>query len=145
MDFVEEFIQANSLFIEIQSDRDNILNPSFNTIAIGMAFDISKVSIVNVFCHWSAIITKLDLNLRNWTVKLTGKVVNDKYGPYAIRIVNEDHVGKTAMAISFQYLKFDQNTKEFSADFNNDDNPDKMKKQFLEVYLREKPEGIKYG
>ena len=144
-DYLEEFIQAIGLFIEIDSDRENILSEYFNSISIGMAFSYDKVAVVTVFLYWPAIITNLNINMVNWSVKLSGKIISTELGPYAIRIVNEDHIHKTQLSVSFQFIKFDPTTQSFSVDFTNDENKDKNKKQFLELYLREHPNLIKYG
>lgn len=145
IEHLNEFVQANSLFIEIESDRENILSDHFNTISIGMAFDSAKVTIVNIFSFQHAVINKLDLNMVNWSCKLSGQLLTDNLGPYVIRIINEEQIGKTAFVVSFEFLEYNFTTKEFSAQFGNNDNKDKMKKQYLELYLREKPEMIKYG
>jgi hypothetical protein len=113
-----------------------------------MAFSPLKVSIVNIYSNNKALVSKIDINMVKWVANITGKILckdNLNLGPYAIRIVNEDQTGKTALAISYENIKYNILTKEFTAEFKNDDNKDKMKKQFLEVYLREKPDNVKYG
>lgn len=74
-------------------------------------------------------------------------MTTEKYGVYALRIVYEENINKQIIVISPQHiLSPDQKNRPFQAIFNNAQKvfEDKLPK-YVEVYLRGKPETIRYN
>jgi hypothetical protein len=73
-------------------------------------------------------------------------MLNEKLGLYAVRIVPEEYVNKQLAHITPQFISYDDKSRSFIASFTNCskvfeyDGP-----KMIELYLREKPELIKYG
>jgi hypothetical protein len=112
-----------------------------------MAFNDEQVVIVDVFTTRDVIIESCDINYEMATVVVRGKMTTDKYGVYALRIVYEENINKALMVISPQYIiSPDQKNRPFTAVFNNAQKilEDKAPK-IIEVYLRGKPETIRYN
>jgi hypothetical protein len=79
-------------------------------------------------------------------VELSGKMLTDKMGVIAIRIVPESHPNKALLLVGPQYINYDHKSHAFVANLSCpakvfDDDAPKM----IEIYLRHKPETIKYG
>jgi hypothetical protein len=111
-----------------------------------MSFDDEKVSVVDIFTQRDCVVEKVTINRDNQSVEVIGKMLTDKMGVFAIRIVPEDHPNKTLHLISPQLISYDSKSHTFLATLNcppkvfEDDSP-----KMIEVYLRHKPETIKYG
>ena len=80
------------------------------------------------------------------TITLEGKVLFEKFGVYAVRIVEEYNQNKTILAVSPQGIYYDSVSKKWSCKFKNVGQVfqelDKDKRLFIQVYLRDKPELI---
>jgi hypothetical protein len=111
-----------------------------------MAFDDEKVSVVDIFSLREVVVEKVNINKDNLNIEVYGKMLTDKMGVFAIRIVYEDHPNKALHLIGPQFISYDSKTHTFVGILNCpakvfDDEAPKM----IEVYLRHKPETIKYG
>ena len=145
-DYMFEFCDAHSCLVEFEQHRENILNKDINSIGIGMAFDEEKVVVVDIFCNREVIIDSVDINKELFSIVVVGRVLSDNMGAYALRIVNEDSINKPLITINPQHITQDFKNRQFRAYFNNsqklfEDNSRKI----IEIYLRSKPETIKYG
>lgn len=138
-------VDAHSTLVEFEEDRENILSNKYNTVGLGVAFNEEKVAVVDIFTHRDCIVESIFFN-DNQGIDITGRMLNDKLGLYAVKIVPEEFINKQLANITTQYISFDDKTKEFNASFQNCskifefDGP-----KMIELYLREKPELIKYG
>jgi hypothetical protein len=110
-----------------------------------VAFNEEKVAVVDIFTHRDCIVETIMFN-ENQGIDITGRMLNDKLGLYAVKIVPEEFANKQLAHITTQFISFDDRSKEFTASFTNCgkvfeyDGP-----KMIELYLREKPELIKYG
>lgn len=111
-----------------------------------MAFDEEKVVVVDIFCNRDVIIDSIDINKELFSIVVVGRVLTDNMGVYALRIVQEENINKPLITINPQHITQDFKNRQFRAYFNNsqklfEDNSRKI----IEIYLRSKPETIKYG
>ena len=111
-----------------------------------MAFDVEKVVVVDVFCNRELIVDSLDINKELYSIVLVGRMLNESMGVYALRIVQEEAINKAIITINPQYITQDVKNRQFRAYFNNSQKvfEDETRK-FVEIYIRSKPETIKYG
>jgi hypothetical protein len=112
---------------------------------LGVAFNEEKVAVVDIFIHRHCIVELIIFN-DNQGIDIIGRMLNEKLGPYAIKIVPEEFPNKQLAHITPQFISYDDKTREFSASFSNcikifEYEGPKM----IEIYLREKPDSIKYG
>ncbi len=111
-----------------------------------MAFDEEKVVVVDLFFNRELIVDSVDINKELFSIVVVGRMLNDLMGVYALRIVQEDNINKALILINPQHITRDIKNKQFRAYFNNaqkifeDDS-----RKLIEIYLRNKPETIKYG
>ena len=145
-DYSFEFSDAHSCLVEFEQHRENLLSPGINTMGIGMAFDEEKVVVVDIFCNREVIIDSVDINKELCSIVVVGRVLTDNMGAYALRIVQEENINKALITINPQYITQDFKNRQFRAYFNNSQKifEDDTRK-IIEIYLRSKPETIKYG
>lgn len=145
-DYNFEFIDAHSCLVEFEQHRENLLSPNFNTIGIGMAFDEEKVVVVDVFCNRELIVDSIDINRELYSIVVAGRMLNELMGVYALRIVQEENINKALILVNPQFITQDLKNKQFRSYFNNAQKvfEDETRKT-VEIYLRNKPETIKYG
>ncbi len=143
--FIEEFLDAHSTLVEFEQHKNNLLSNVFNSVSFGCAFDEEKVVVVDVFNTRTLIIEEVRVNSDIGQVVLIGKMLNLKYGPFALRIVNEEALNKELFKINVQNISYNRQTNIFKATFNNINNLiEERNNKLIEVYLREKPETIVY-
>jgi len=111
-----------------------------------MAFDEEKVVVVDVFCNRDLIVDSVDINKELFSIVVVGRMLNELMGVYALRIVQEDAINKALILINPHYITQDTKNKQFRAYFNNAQKifEDETRK-IVEIYIRNKPETIKYG
>ena len=145
-DYSFEFVDAHSCLVEFEQHRENLLSADFNAIGIGMAFDEEKVVVVDVFCNRDLIVDSVDINKELFSIVVVGRMLNELMGVYALRIVQEDAINKALILINPHYITQDTKNKQFRAYFNNAQKifEDETRK-IVEIYIRNKPETIKYG
>jgi len=145
-DYSFEFVDAHSCLVEFEQHRENLLSPNFNTIGVGMAFDEEKVVVVDVFCNRDLIVDSVDINKELFSIVVVGRILNEQMGVYALRVVQEEAINKALILINPQYITQDIKNKQFRAYFNNSQKvfEDETRKM-VEIYIRNKPETIKYG
>ena len=143
--FIEEFLDAQSTLVEFEQHKNNFLSNAFNTVSFGCAFDEEKVVVVDIFNTRTLMVEEVKINTENGSVVIMGKMLNLKYGVFALRIVNEDALNKEIIKINVQNISYNRQTNVFKATFNKIGNllEDKSNK-LIEIYLREKPETIVY-
>jgi len=145
-DYSFEFVDAHSCLVEFEQHRENLLSPNFNTIGIGMAFDEEKVVVVDVFCNRDLMVDSVDINKELFSIVVVGRMLNELMGVYALRIVQEEAVNKALILIGPQYITYELKNKQFRAYFNNAQKIfDDETRKLIEIYIRNKPEMIKYG
>jgi hypothetical protein len=112
-----------------------------------MAFDEEKVVVCDIFSCKDVIVDSCSINEEMGTIIIKGHMLNDKYGVYALKIVNADNMAKALIEANPQnIISPDQKNRPFTVSFNNaaqiiaDPTP-----KIVEVYLRVKPEQIKYN
>jgi hypothetical protein len=145
-DYSFEFVDAHSCLVEFEQHRENLLSPNFNTIGVGMAFDEEKVVVVDVFCNRDLIVDSVDINKELFSIVVVGRILNEQMGVYALRVVQEEAINKALILINPQNITQDIKNKQFRAYFNNSQKvfEDETRK-IVEIYIRNKPETIKYG
>ena len=145
IDYAPELVDAHSTLVEFEEDRENILSNNFNTVGLGVAFNEEKVAVVDIFTHRECIVESIMFN-ENQGIDIIGRMLNEKLGPYAIKIVPEEFPNKQLAHITPQFISYDDKTREFSASFSNCGKVFEYEgPKMIEIFLREKPELIKYG
>jgi len=146
-DYTSEFIETHSTLIEFQNHRTNFLSTNLNTISFGMAYNEEKVVIVDLFTDRDLTVDAININNDMGTVVIKGHMLNEKYGVYVMRIVPSDNVNNTLALITPQnIISPDMKMRPFTGNFNalgkilQDPSP-----KILELYIREKPNTIKYN
>jgi hypothetical protein len=146
-DYTPEFIETHSTLIEFENHRANLLSTSLNTISFGMAYDEEKVVIVDLFNNRDLTVDAININNEMGTILVKGHMLNEKYGVYVMRIVPSDNINTTLALITPQnIISPDMKMRPFTGNFNGmakiiqDPAP-----KILELYIREKPNTIKYN
>ena len=148
-DFMTEFYDVQATLVEFEQHSENILSDDFNKVGIGMAFNDTKVVVVDVFCFREVFVDSCNINTEGGNVQVKGRMNNDQYGAYALRIVNNSQPKNTLVQITPQHITpfMTQNkTRGFTGVFNNisqiiqDPEP-----KIVEVYIRVKPDSIPYN
>lgn len=146
-DYTAEFLETHSTLIEFANHRLNMLSTSLNTISFGMAFDEEKVVIVDLFTLRELSVDGININNETGTIVVKGKMLNDKYGVYVMRIVSADKSNSTLAMITPQnIISPEMKVRPFTGSFNgaskiiHDPSP-----KIIEIYIREKPNTIKYN
>ena len=142
-------MDCHATLLEFEKDRGYLLSTGFNTIGIGLAYDKDKLIVVNIYSARLVNVEICSMIEESQTIYLEGKVLHDKYGVFAIRLVEETNQNKTILALNSQDIYFDPNNKRWNCKFKNVSQIfqeiDKEKRLFIQVYLRDQPELIKYG
>jgi len=135
--------------LEFKEDRDHLLSPNLNTVGIGLSYDKDKLVVVSVYSERAVTVEILSPLEESLTIYLEGKILQEKYGVFAIRIVvQEKNQNKTLAFVTPQDIFYDSNTKKWNCKFKNVSHVfQEMEKEnlYVLVYLRDKPELIKYG
>lgn len=76
-------------------------------------------------------------------VEVKGKMLDDKYGLYAARILNLDMNSKEIMKCGPEKIDFDRKTKEFILTLNVE-NPFKGVRKLIEYFVKINPDLILY-
>lgn len=146
-------MDCHATLLEFEKDRNLIISNAVNTIGIGLAFDKEKIVVVNIYSNKLVSIDLCSMIAESNLIYLEGKVLSDKYGVYLVRIVEEQSQNKPVYAVNPQDIKFDPSTRRWECKFKNVgsflkdlENENNINKHyFVVVYLRDKPELIKYG
>lgn len=146
-DYSNEFVETHSTLIEFENHRNNMLSTNLNSISFGMAYDEEKVVIVDLFTLRDLAVDAINLNNDMGTIVVKGHMLNDKFGVYVIRIVSSENINNTLALITPQNIVSpDMKMRPFTGTFNS---VSKILKdpteKFLEIYIREKPNTIKYN
>lgn len=149
-DFSTDFMDCHSTLLEFEQHRNNLLGLNYNTMCVGMAFDKEKITVVDIFVNRLVNVEQCAITEESQTIFVEGKVLTDKYGVYAVRIVAEDQPNTTILSLNPQEINYDAINKKWICKFKNANNVfvelgKDDKKLFIQVYLRENPESIKYG
>ena len=148
-DFSTEFYDVQATLIEFEQHCENILSEELNKVGIGMAFNDSKVVVVNVFTHNDVIAEGCSVNPNDNTIVVKGKMANPEFGAYALRVVKKDAPNKTIIQITPQYIipsVGENKARAFTATFHNAAAAfEDQENNFLEIYVRVKPELIPYN
>jgi hypothetical protein len=148
-DFMTEFYDVQATLVEFEQHSENILSDDFNKVGIGMAFNDTKVVVVDVFCFREVFVDSCNINTEGGNIQVKGRMNNEQYGAYALRIVNNSQPKNTLVQITPQHITpfMTQNkTRGFTGVFNNvsqllqDPEP-----KIIEVYIRVKPDSIPYN
>jgi len=148
-DFMTEFYDVQATLVEFEQHSENILSDDFNKVGIGMAFNDTKVVVVDVFCFREVFVDSCNINPEGGNIQVKGRMNNEQYGAYALRIVNNSQPKNTLVQITPQHITpfMTQNkTRGFTGVFNNvsqiiqDPEP-----KIVEVYIRVKPDSIPYN
>lgn len=149
-DFATDFMDCHSTLLEFEAHRNHLLGLNFNTMCVGMAFDKEKITVVDIFVNRLVNVEQCAITEESQTIFVEGKVLTDKFGVYAVRIVAEDQPNSTILSLNPQEINYDAINKKWICKFKNaskvfDELAKEEKKLFIQVYLRENPETIKYG
>jgi len=147
IDYMEEFMDGHATLVEFDTHRDNLLSSLFTSVSIGMAFNEEKAVVVDIFSVKECIVDSIDLREETFTIVVTGRMLLTKNGIFALRILKIDENGnlKETVAINCQQISFNKNTLKYVATFKNAQKVwNEPGKKILDVYLREKPDTIKY-
>ena len=145
-----DFMDCHSTLVEFDQHRQNLLSPSFNTVCIGMAFDNEKLTVVDIFTNRLVNIDTCAITEDTQQIFVKGNILNDKYGVFIVRIVEENNPKAFILSLNPQEINYDSVNKTWICKFKNagkvfeELNKDD-KKLYIEVYLSENPETIKYG
>ena len=147
IDYMEEFMDGHATLVEFDTHRENLLSSIFTSVSIGMAFDENKAVVVDLFSVKECVVDTIDIREDTSTIILTGRMLLTKNGVFALRIMKVDENGnlKELVAINCQQISFNKNTLKFSATFKNAQKVfNESGKKYVDIYLREKPDTIKY-
>lgn len=146
IDYNAEFVDAHSTLVELDNDRANLLSQNHNFVGIGLAFDEEHVTVVDIFSTKNSVIDSVDINTELSSIVVEGRILNGNLGPFALRIIQGDNMNKKILEISPQNINYDIKAKIFRANFNNCGKvTEDPSHKFIEVFLRAKPETIRYG
>ncbi len=140
-------MDSHATLVEFDSHGENLLSPNFTSVSIGMAYDEQQAVVVDIFSQKECIIDSMDLNPEMLSVVITGRMLMTKNGVFALRIqkVDENNNLKDLQSINCQHISFNKSTLKFTATFKNAQKVfNESGKKVVEVYLREKPDTIKY-
>jgi hypothetical protein len=146
-DYTSDFVETHSTLIEFENHRNNMLSTNLNTISFGMAYDDEKVVIVDLITNRDLAIDSININNEFGTVVVKGHMLNEKFGVYVMRIVTHDNVNNTLAFITPQnIISPEMKIRPFTGNFNGVSKilQDPLPK-ILELYIREKPNTIKYN
>ena len=153
-DFMNEFYDVQATLVEFAQHSENILSDEFNHVGIGMAYNDTKVVVVDIFCFREAIVDVCNINTDTGIITVKGRMLNDQYGAYALRIVGFSAPTKTLLQITPQHITpFTTQAKQrgFTGVFNNgsqiltEGEETVAEPKIIEVYIRVKPELIPYN
>jgi hypothetical protein len=146
-DYISEFVDAHSTLVEFEEHRNNILSQEFNTVSIGMAYDDEKVVVVDLFSTCEVTIESCNINEDMGSIIVKGRMLNDSFGVYALRIVSADNMHKSMMLLNpSNIISPEQKHRPFTASFIGAQALIQEKSlKFVEVYIRGSPETIKYN
>lgn len=146
---MSEFLDCHATLVEFEAHRENLLGSIYNTVSIGMAFNNKNVVVVDIFTQRHVVVNKCEIDDESFTIYVEGKCLNDKYGVFAMRIVCEDNIERTALSINPQEINYIKESRIFYGIFKNankviEELIKQEKRYFLQIYLRDHPETIKY-
>ena len=112
-DFTPDFMDCHATLLEFGNHRENLIGPNFNTVCTGMAFDKEKVTVVDIFTNRVVNIEQCAITEENATIFVEGRVLTEKLGVYAVRIVAEDKPNFSILSIGPQDINFDNINKKW--------------------------------
>ena len=146
--FQEDFADAQATLIEYENDCMNILSDEFNQVGIGLAFNNSRLVVVNIFSTCKVVVESSSISEEMGNLILKGSMNDIKYGIYAIRIVNLEEKPKTILHITPQFITptDTEERRTFTAKMSGVSTLfEEMDNKILELYIRERPESIPYN
>lgn len=148
-DYSTDFYDVQATLVEFEQHSENILSEDFNKIGIGMAFNDTKVVVVDIFNHCDVIVEACSVNENTGAIVVKGIMANEQYGAYALRIVKADTPNKTLLQITPQHITpgfSEGKVRAFTATFVNASSIlSEPEQKIIEVYIRVKPELIPYN
>jgi hypothetical protein len=103
-----------------------------------------KIRVTEFFSRKVLSVTQV-ATLEEGGIEITGEILDDKYGVYALKLVNQDNLKKETMGIGPQHIRFDKQIKEFTAKFEIEDILYADEPKLCELYARNKPQSIPYS
>jgi len=143
-------MDAHATLVEFDIHRENLLSSNFNSVSIGMAFNEEKAVVVDLFSMKEVIVDVIDIKQETFTINVNGRMLLTTNGVFVMRILKVDennnlNVKEILHSITCQNISYNKNNQSFVASFKNCQKVfSEPGKKVLEVYLREKPDAIKY-
>ena len=138
------FLDAHGLTFEINETRDELLNPAYTHVALGLACHENVYVITEIFSTKPVRIESIKATEDEKSIEVSGKMLTDQLGPYALRVAVPNDKTNHVCLIGPESIKFNPESKEFQALLDKPEllyaNPPFV----CEIYLREKPQTIPY-
>ncbi|EAR85013.1 hypothetical protein TTHERM_00529650 (macronuclear) [Tetrahymena thermophila SB210] len=135
------FMEIGYLFLESEEEKRIILNPANNHIGIGVFFDEIQIVVVLILSEKVLCIQKISQPEQN-KIEIRGKMLDENFGIYAIRIMNVDDQKKDIKGVGPEFIEYTRSTQEWMASFELElYNQDRMA---IEYYTRVSPDSIPY-
>jgi len=138
--FHQDFLDLGYLLLEVETDRQVILDGHFNHMGIGVAMTAEKMILVETFSHKMLTITKISEG-EDGGIEVRGKMLTNERGLYAVRLQSIE--AKRELLVGPESIEFDRNTKEFIAFLDTEETVGSSHK-IIELYVRVKPDSIEY-
>ena len=94
----EDFKEAQATLIEYEEDSSNILNANFNQIGIGLAFNKSKLIVVDIFIEREVIVDSCSISQEAANIITKVRMNTEEKGPFAMRLIKMAKKQKHAIA-----------------------------------------------
>jgi hypothetical protein len=138
--FHQDFLDLGYLLLEVETDRQVILDNHFNHIGIGVSMTAEKMILVETFSQKLLTISKISEG-EDGGIEVRGKMLTSERGLYAVRLQSVE--AKRELLIGPENMEFDRNTKEFIVFLDTEETVGSSHK-IIEFYVRVKPDSIEY-
>lgn len=138
----EIFHELVAVSLESEFDRQVLLDPKMNTVALGVCKSETYLVLVILISVKMLTILKVG-ETDNQEVEIRGRMLNPDYGPFCCQLHFMENGNKHGQIISFENTSYSPETQEFVIIYQENGNVWQPPKYF-EIYLKENPAMIPY-
>ncbi len=138
------FLDAYGLTFEINETREEILNPEHTHVGLGLALLNNLYVITLVFSVKPLRLEAIKATEDEKGIEISGKMLTDQLGPYAIRVMDTANPTKPLSLIGPESMKYNLESKDFRILLDKPEFLYANPPFICEIYLRQKPQSIPY-
>lgn len=138
------FVDAHGLTFELNETREEILKTDNTHAGLGLAIKDNLYMITELYSSKPLRIEGIRPTEDEKAIEITGKIISEQFGPYALRVYSPAEPTKNIALIGPESMKYNLEAKEFQMFVDKPEllyvNPPLA----MEVYLRNNPQKIPY-